>query len=72
LRKKRASTREPNNDYGVNLGDHNRCNNTALRKATRRVSQLHNTVLAPSGLLTKDTVARPGNTVDEANGNKIT
>lgn len=28
----------------------NRCNNTALRKATRRVSQLFDSVLAPTGL----------------------
>ena len=28
----------------------NRCNGTALRKATRRVSQLYDTVLAPCGL----------------------
>jgi DNA-binding MarR family transcriptional regulator len=32
------------------LGDNNRCNNTALRKATRRVSQLYDAVLAPTGL----------------------
>jgi DNA-binding MarR family transcriptional regulator len=30
--------------------DANRCNGTALRKATRRVSQLYDEVLAPSGL----------------------
>jgi DNA-binding MarR family transcriptional regulator len=30
--------------------DSNRCNSTALRKATRRVSQLYDAVLAPSGL----------------------
>jgi DNA-binding MarR family transcriptional regulator len=32
------------------LGDNNRCNNTALRRATRRVSQLYDSVLAPTGL----------------------
>jgi DNA-binding MarR family transcriptional regulator len=30
--------------------DANRCNSTALRKATRRVSQLYDAVLAPTGL----------------------
>jgi DNA-binding MarR family transcriptional regulator len=30
----------------------NRCNCTALRKATRRISQLYDTALAPSGLRT--------------------
>jgi DNA-binding MarR family transcriptional regulator len=33
-------------------GKTNRCNCTALRKATRRVSQLYDTALAPSGLKT--------------------
>ncbi len=32
------------------LPEANRCNGTALRKATRRVSQLYDAVLAPSGL----------------------
>jgi DNA-binding MarR family transcriptional regulator len=32
------------------IPESNCCNNTALRKATRRVSQLYDTVLAPSGL----------------------
>ncbi|MBK5148540.1 winged helix-turn-helix transcriptional regulator [Burkholderia sp. R-69608] len=32
------------------LGDNGRCNNTALRKATRRVSQLYDAILAPTGL----------------------
>jgi DNA-binding MarR family transcriptional regulator len=38
--------------YGsdLDLGDNSRCNNTALRKATRRVSQLYDSVLAPTGL----------------------
>lgn len=31
-------------------GNLNRCNNTALRKATRRVSQLYDLILAPTGL----------------------
>jgi DNA-binding MarR family transcriptional regulator len=35
---------------GVDLQDSNRCNGTALRKATRRVSQLYDAALAPSGL----------------------
>lgn len=30
--------------------DDNRCNSTALRKATRRVSQLYDSILAPTGL----------------------
>jgi DNA-binding MarR family transcriptional regulator len=37
-------------DNGRAPGDTNRCNNTALRKATRRVSQLYDSVLAPTGL----------------------
>jgi DNA-binding MarR family transcriptional regulator len=37
-------------DGGAPLGDNNRCNNAALRKATRRVSQLYDSVLAPAGL----------------------
>ena len=37
-------------DHGLALGDNNRCNNTALRKATRRVSQLYDSVLAPTCL----------------------
>lgn len=37
-------------DDAVHPGDNNRCNNTALRKATRRVSQLYDAVLAPTGL----------------------
>jgi DNA-binding MarR family transcriptional regulator len=32
------------------IKDPNRCNSTALRKATRRVSQLYDAALAPSGL----------------------
>jgi DNA-binding MarR family transcriptional regulator len=32
------------------IGDNARCNSTALRKASRRVSQLYDAVLAPSGL----------------------
>src|SRR5260370_42379930 len=34
----------------VSLPAANLCNGTALRKATRRVSQLYDAVLAPSGL----------------------
>ena len=34
----------------LRLPEPTRCNGTALRKATRRVSQLYDTVLAPSGL----------------------
>src|SRR5258707_1171847 len=34
----------------MTLPEHNRCNGTALRKATRRVSQLYDAVLAPCGL----------------------
>jgi DNA-binding MarR family transcriptional regulator len=39
-------------DRKVNTGKESRCNCTALRKATRRVSQLYDTALAPSGLKT--------------------
>jgi DNA-binding MarR family transcriptional regulator len=39
-------------DRKVNAGKESRCNCTALRKATRRVSQLYDTALAPSGLKT--------------------
>jgi DNA-binding MarR family transcriptional regulator len=49
LRKQAIPVRRPD-DNGLALGDNNRCNNTALRKATRRVSQLYDSVLAPSGL----------------------
>jgi DNA-binding MarR family transcriptional regulator len=48
LRKKEIGPRRPDND--LDLGDSSRCNNTALRKATRRVSQLYDSVLAPTGL----------------------
>ncbi|WP_426610571.1 MarR family winged helix-turn-helix transcriptional regulator [Bradyrhizobium sp. McL0616] len=41
---------EPPDDSHLDLGDNSRCNNTALRKATRRVSQLYDSVLAPTGL----------------------
>lgn len=37
-------------EAGDPLLEFNRCNNTALRKATRRVSQLYDAVLAPTGL----------------------
>ncbi len=37
-------------EAGDPLLEFNRCNNTALRKATRRVSQLYDSVLAPTGL----------------------
>jgi DNA-binding MarR family transcriptional regulator len=36
----------------ADAGKASRCNCTALRKATRRVSQLYDTALAPSGLKT--------------------
>ena len=49
LRKEAVSVRQPD-DNGLALGDNGRCNNTALRKATRRVSQLYDSVLAPTGL----------------------
>src|ERR1700729_4385739 len=39
-------------DRKVNTGKKSRCNCTALRKATRRISQLYDTALAPSGLKT--------------------
>jgi len=34
----------------VKAGEESRCNCTALRKASRRISQLYDTALAPSGL----------------------
>ncbi len=34
----------------LGAGDNNRCNNAALRKATRRVSQLYDSMLAPAGV----------------------
>jgi len=37
---------------GASVAKGSRCNCTALRKATRRVSQLYDTALAPSGLKT--------------------
>ncbi|CAN5206866.1 MarR family winged helix-turn-helix transcriptional regulator [soil metagenome] len=37
-------------DGGTAVPPEGRCNNTALRKATRRVSQLYDALLAPSGL----------------------
>jgi DNA-binding MarR family transcriptional regulator len=49
LRKEPSPIGQPD-DNGLALGDNNRCNNTALRKATRRVSQLYDSVLAPTGL----------------------
>jgi DNA-binding MarR family transcriptional regulator len=49
LRKKEVGDRR-HDDNDLDLGDSSRCNNTALRKATRRVSQLYDSVLAPTGL----------------------
>ena len=49
MQKKPVAVGQPD-DSGLDLGDNNRCNNTALRKATRRVSQLYDSVLAPTGL----------------------
>jgi len=51
LRKKEVGGQRPD-DKDLDLGDSGRCNNTALRKATRRVSQLYDSVLAPTGLRT--------------------
>jgi DNA-binding MarR family transcriptional regulator len=39
-------------DQVAGLGEVSRCNCTALRKASRRISQLYDTALAPSGLKT--------------------
>jgi DNA-binding MarR family transcriptional regulator len=46
------NTADPDSDAGagMTLPEPNRCNGTALRKATRRVSQLYDAVLAPCGL----------------------
>jgi DNA-binding MarR family transcriptional regulator len=49
VRKESAPVRHTHYN-GLALGDNGRCNNTALRKATRRVSQLYDSVLAPTGL----------------------
>lgn len=49
MRKELVALKQPDNN-GLDLGDNNRCNNTALRKATRRVSQLYDSILAPTGL----------------------
>lgn len=46
----RLVTEEQVNVSDLDLGDNSRCNNTALRKATRRVSQLYDAILAPTGL----------------------
>ncbi len=37
-------------DQGARPGERSRCNCTALRKASRRISQLYDVALAPSGL----------------------
>jgi hypothetical protein len=44
MRKKPVAVRQPD-DNVLDLGDINRCNSTALRKATRRVSQLYDSGL---------------------------
>jgi DNA-binding MarR family transcriptional regulator len=49
LRKKAATAPGPSEGV-LHAGDINRCNNAALRKATRRVSQLYDSMLAPTGL----------------------
>ncbi len=49
MRKEAAPPSLPVGEERV-INDHNRCNSTALRKATRRVSQLYDAALAPSGL----------------------
>ena len=48
--REKAITVSRSSNSGGTLGDNNRCNNAALRKATRRVSQLYDSVLAPAGL----------------------
>jgi DNA-binding MarR family transcriptional regulator len=49
LNKKEISVRQPD-DIALLARENGRCNNTALRKATRRVSQLYDSILAPTGL----------------------
>jgi DNA-binding MarR family transcriptional regulator len=49
LRHEPVSTQRPDVKR-LARGDIIRCNNTALRKATRRVSQLYDSILAPTGL----------------------
>ena len=46
--KKAADVRQPEERPAP--ASNNRCNSTALRKATRRVSQLYDSILAPTGL----------------------
>jgi DNA-binding MarR family transcriptional regulator len=47
--KEAVPVRQPNN-ISLALRDDGQCNNTALRKAARRVSQLYDSMLAPTGL----------------------
>jgi DNA-binding MarR family transcriptional regulator len=48
--RKDAVSGQRSDDISSALGDNGQCNNTALRKATRRVSQLYDSMLAPTGL----------------------
>jgi DNA-binding MarR family transcriptional regulator len=48
--RKRAAASEPQPVSALSLTEPSRCNGTALRKATRRVSQLYDAALAPCGL----------------------
>jgi DNA-binding MarR family transcriptional regulator len=47
---KKLTSAQRQDDKRSALGHLNRCNSVALRKATRRVSQLYDSVLAPTGL----------------------
>jgi DNA-binding MarR family transcriptional regulator len=48
--KKSSTSDQETTTAGLDVGESGRCNNTALRKATRRVSQLYDSILAPTGL----------------------
>lgn len=47
---KKLGAAEPLHGNNLDLGENGRCNNLAPRKATRRVSQLYDSILAPTGL----------------------
>ncbi len=60
-----ATRRTAKGEAALRIPDPGRCNGTALRKATRRVSQLYDLMLAPCGLRSTQrsiliTIARAG------------
>ncbi len=65
MRIKAVKPRAPGNDDKANNAGKSPCNATTLRKASRRVSQLYDSVLAPTGLRATQrailaTIARAG------------